>query len=520
MNHVRVLYHLVRADFLDRVRRYSFLLTLGFAAYLAYAAGTGKIVLRLDDYQGVLNSAWCGSMMTLVSTLFLGLVGFYIVKNAILRDEQTRVGRILAATPMTPSFYTVAKTVSNFVVLSSMLGVLAVSALILQLGRAQHYPIQPLTLLAPFVWVGLPAMAFTAAVAVLFETLPWLRSGVGNVIYFFVWTAALGLGIDRHVDDVSGFTVIGRNMQAVLTAIDPSYTNGLSITISDQEGPAKTFLWSGVDWTPQIVMHRLIWAAAALGISLLAAIFFHRFDPAREVSWRKSMAPPKNDNGESVLPPAAMPPVSVHLSPMTRAPGKTRFLHLVASELRLMLKGHRWWWYAVAGGLLVGQLASPDLGTRQGFWLVSWLWPVLIWSQMGARETRFATRSLVFSSESSLHRQLPAVWTAGVAVAALTGGGMGLRLLASGDLKAFVAWAAGVLFVPSLALALGVWSGTSKPFEAIYTVLWYLGPANHTPGMDFMGMTMASSDARLFLLAAAVLLVTAYAGRRAKLGYA
>ena len=109
MRHARVLYHLVRADFLERARRYSFLLTLGFAVYLAYCAGTGRIVLRLDDYRGVLNSAWLGSMMTLVGTAFLSIVGFYVVKNAILRDEQTRVGQILASTPMGRAFYTVAK---------------------------------------------------------------------------------------------------------------------------------------------------------------------------------------------------------------------------------------------------------------------------------------------------------------------------------------------------------------------------------------------------------------------------
>lgn len=94
MNHARVLYHMVRADFLERVRRYSFLLTLAFAAYLAWGSATGLIVVRLGEYRGVLNSAWLGSTMTLVSTLFVSLVGFYIVKNAILRDEQTRVGRI------------------------------------------------------------------------------------------------------------------------------------------------------------------------------------------------------------------------------------------------------------------------------------------------------------------------------------------------------------------------------------------------------------------------------------------
>src|SRR5271168_4486438 len=121
MKHARVLYQMVRADLLERVRRYSFLLTLAFAAYLAWGAATGLIVLRLGTYRGVFNSAWLGSMMTLVSMLFVSLVGFYIVKNAILRDEQTRVGRILASTPMSRVFYTLAKSLSNFVVLARIL---------------------------------------------------------------------------------------------------------------------------------------------------------------------------------------------------------------------------------------------------------------------------------------------------------------------------------------------------------------------------------------------------------------
>jgi hypothetical protein len=184
MNHARVLYHMVRADFFERVRRYSFLLTLAFAAYLAWGAATGRVVLRLDEYRGVFNSAWVGSMMTVVGTMFISLVGFYIVKNAILRDEQTRVGRILASTPMSKLFYTLAKTLSNFAVLTLMIAVLAATALFMQFTHAEdtHYHLG--TLLAPFLWVGIPAMAVTAAVAVLFETLPVLRGGVGNVVFF------------------------------------------------------------------------------------------------------------------------------------------------------------------------------------------------------------------------------------------------------------------------------------------------------------------------------------------------
>jgi hypothetical protein len=116
MSRSRVLFHMVRADFLERVRRYSFLLTLGFSVYVGYAVYSGQINMRLDDYQGAPNSAWLGSVIPLASSVFLSLIGFYVVKNTIQRDRETRVGRILAATPISKRFYTLSKALSDLAV--------------------------------------------------------------------------------------------------------------------------------------------------------------------------------------------------------------------------------------------------------------------------------------------------------------------------------------------------------------------------------------------------------------------
>ena len=48
-----------------------------------------------------------------------------------------------------------------------------------------------------------------------------------------------------------------------------------------------------------------------------------------------------------------------------------------------MIKGLQWWWYVVAAGLLVAEFVSPTAGAREGVLLAAWIWPVLIWSQMG-----------------------------------------------------------------------------------------------------------------------------------------
>jgi hypothetical protein len=57
-NSIRAISAIARADFLERVRRYSFLLTLLFATLLGYAAATGRITIQLGGYRGIYTSAW------------------------------------------------------------------------------------------------------------------------------------------------------------------------------------------------------------------------------------------------------------------------------------------------------------------------------------------------------------------------------------------------------------------------------------------------------------------------------
>ena len=49
MNSVRIIYHLARADFLERVRRYSFLVMLGLVVFLGYQTAIGNMALELGQ---------------------------------------------------------------------------------------------------------------------------------------------------------------------------------------------------------------------------------------------------------------------------------------------------------------------------------------------------------------------------------------------------------------------------------------------------------------------------------------
>jgi len=132
-----------------------------------------------------------------------------------------------------------------------------------------------------------------------------------------------------------------------------------------------------------------------------------------------------------------------------------------------------------------------------------------------ARQTRSDVSTYFFraaSDQPATARDL----VGGVLVALLAGGGFGLRNLHTGNIRGVLAWLVGALFTPTLALALGVWSGTGKPFEILYTLLWYVGPMHAIPQLDFMGSAAGTSAIRypvIYLALAGVFGVAALAGR-------
>jgi hypothetical protein len=504
------LFAIARADFLDRVRRYSFLVTLAATAWLGWLVVQGQVSLRLGSYAGVVNGPWAGALVAVTISVLVSLVGFWIVKSAVQRDRDTRVGEILAATPITKPVYTIGKFLSNFAVLATIVAVLAIAAPILVALRGGTMDLT--AMLSPFVLIALPSMAVVAALAVLFETFRPLSGGAGNVLWFFLWSAMLAapLASQSPRADMSGLMTLQESMGDAVRAEHPDYKTGFSLSIGpDKWNPVEgTFVWNGVAWTASAVITRCAWFGIAFLIALFAALPFDRFDESRRkmgtVPFFLQSSPDTaliRKRGLSPFLPAFLPTV-------------------FAGELKLMLNGRAWWFWAVTVGLIIAGALTPLEISRGRILPFAWIWPILIWSAMGAREARDGTEELVFTAPRPLLRQLPSVYFAGVAVALLAGSGVALRCVMTGSLAALGGFVAGALFIPALALCLGAWSGGSKLFEAVYTVLWYIGPMQPVAALDFMGASdaaIAGGMPLVFGLAAAALFAAAVAGRRFKM---
>ena len=507
MNTPRVVFASARADFLERIRRYSFLFTLGLALYFGYLAAAGQMMLRVGEFRGVYNSAWIGALLAMVGSTFISLAGFYFVKNTLQRDRETRVGEILASTPISKFLYILSKFLSNFAVLSLMILILGLSAIVMQLVRAEDLHIHLWKLFAPLLLLAIPAMAVIAALAVTFETIPFLRGGFGNVAYFFLWTAMLAAPVATRslTFDLSGLSIMRESMIAASGLPLENTGFSFSLEVGKMRAPASTFRWEGISWTPDILLSRVALFVVALALSFLASLLFDRFDPARGYRSSAVSPLPASDAPARTSSAVTVSPVGT-LTPLPRSATHFRFFAILAAEIRLLLKGQRWWWYLIAAGFIIACAAVPDPSARGMLLGCAWIWPILLWSSMGIREVQHQTHQLLFSAPHPISRQLPAVWLAGVLLAVLTGSGFALRLLVGGNWRGLCAWLIGALFVPTSALALGVWSGSSKPFEILYTLLWYLGPMHAFPTFDYAGSAPATPSTHypLFYLALTV----------------
>lgn len=526
MTRGRVLYHLARADFLQRVRSYGFLVTLGFTAYFCYLCLPPQhatyVTMRMGEHRGIYDSAYIGTLVAMQVALILSLAGFYVVKNAVERDLRTGVGQILATTPLTSTLYTVGKAISNFAVLAAMVAMIAVAAAAMQLARHEDTAIHIWPLAAPFLFIVLPVMAAVAGIAVLFEVIPMLRGGGGNAAYFFVWIFATAMlaGMLELPQSLRGADLVAASLviPSVLSACEATFSGcggvhdfSMGFTFGPEHWDLTTFHWAGIHWDFAILLTRLPWIALGAGFALLAGALFHRFDPALERSGKESS--PEIEAQETKEAVARARPAHATLSRLADSDRRFRFAALVRGELRIALHGVNRGWYILAVILIAGSLAAPAAIARM-FLVAAWICPILIWSAMGTREAREGTHQLVFSTPHPLLRQLPACWLAGIMIAILTGAGAAARSIATGDLGGLAAWCAGALFIPTLALALGVWSGSSKLFEVVYLVLWYIGPANQFAALDFTGSSGNSAATTLGFLASTILLgAFALAGR-------
>ena len=482
------------ADARQRTRTFTTLLIVAFALQIGYLfvpdASAAYVTANLGGWRGIYDSHWMGAATALMIVTLFPLVGFFLVRPAMTRDGSLGTLDLMLAAPLSRASIVLGKWLSNVAVLAGVAGVTMLAAIVMQLVRSEDRTIDLAAYLLPYLFVVLPACAVTAACAVVFSTIPGLGGIVGGVVWFFVWTAMLAVPIGQSegtrlvAAEPFGLTAITSSLFASLQAHAGNAVaikHELDIGFSTSAG-IKTFPFSGIVWTPALLLYRVLWtAAAALACVAVSPLAFR------------------------TRPRAPRPRAAV----LTRIVGALPLPRLLHAELLQGVGLAGPWWALGVAVLTVGALFASGQASARGFAPLAWVWPIGPIAALSVADVRAGLDGVLLATPTPAWRRVVARWLAAFLLAALPiaalavhGGLAGISLLAVGAA------------VAAVGIALGTIARAAVAFEGLALIAWYLGPVNRLPALD-PSQAVNTPIAASLTAAAVTLIALAIASSRA-----
>lgn len=506
----------VQADALIRLRRTSTLIIFLLLSWLAWVwipePATGFALMQIGGSRVVYNSAAIAMGTASLATLFIGLVGFYVVSNALKRDLQTRAGFIVASTTVRNFEYVFAKFLGNLAFLAIFTAGYMVVAMGMTIVRGEG-ALEPLVFLQHYLFLAAPALVMTAALAILFECTPLLSTRFGDIAYFFVWLSLLGLAAANFVkDDSSMLAMVDMTGFGVMSAQMKEMYDLSSFGIGRMafDVSREPFTFHGLRFGFADIAARAVAAAIPLLLLPIAAVFFRRFDPAkvRATAAHQGRHPIAWLNRK----------LKALTAPLGRLPLGESFASQVLADAALTLQLAPLGVVAALGFALVAALTGDVEGLRSGFLPFAFLIVAALVSDGATRDEGMLP--LLFSAPRVRVRYAVLKGLSAIVVATIVLAGPVVRLGLENPRAAF-GLLAGAAFVASAATLLGIVTRNAKAFLVLFLLYWYVAVNDRgaSPWFDFGGFFGATDamHSAAFAGVAVAMTIAAWGLWRAKL---
>lgn len=496
----------VKYDYLQRIRSYRFLIIMAVSLALGFlfipAPDVTYETVTVGAYKGVYNSAWIGVVSAVMASTFVSLLGFYVINSSLSKDIDSKVGQIIATTQISNFGYLFSKVVSNFLVLSTMIVVMALMNVGLFFLYNSDFAFEPLQFILPYLLIPIPAMFLVASLAVVLEVIFKQKSTLQNVGYFIL--VAIAFAQNSQSNGPGGIDPFGTELgtndmisQVSLLSVEekaPQLNIGFRLG-SLQE--TKPFVFEGISFTLVNTASRFIWVFLGVLLTFVSSRAFHRFDLKEHLKSKKKKAildvPTTANLDLSILPKAES---SFSLWPLL----KTEFLLLVR-------QGSRWLWMLNLVG--IGLLTFLDLEPAHMMVLpILWFLQVSRWSELTTKEQFYNVHQFTFAAYKPISRVYAAQLLAGVALAVLLASPLIVRHLVALDFAKAIGPILGSIFIVGLSALTGMIAQGKKLFEVLFFFIVY-GNINGIPFLDYFGALHSSTGYLTSLLIVCCLLISA-----------
>jgi hypothetical protein len=490
---VRYIYSLIKADYLQRTRSYSFLITLAITVYGAYSfvppPTASYTTLSMVGYKGIYNSAWVGYVSAMMTSIMLSLYGFFLINSGIKKDIDTGVGLIIATTPITNFGYLLSKMLSNFLVLLTIAGITFVISIAMFFLRSTGYPFIFSNFIIPYLFFALPALLTVSALGVAAEVFLGKRTILQCIVFVFLFGIIMAnINLQRNntvavfIDTFGVRTMTNSIKDKVNTQYHENITEvSLGFTFSAKKHAFRTFEWNGIRWTGIFLLSRLVWIFVAFAMVYFSSFFFHRFD-FKQQGRKKKKSKASVDTFEVIK----AHPVSINLASLPPVVTDYGIFPFIKTELLLLIrKGPKWFWM-VNGAIWISLFLAPLPIAH------TYILPVLLflqvsrWSDLATKEKTDRLHYFTYSSYKPLLRMLPSQMLAGVIMAVVLCLPVMIRGAIAGDPYSFIDILNGSVFIILLSFCLGILSGSKKLYEIFFFMITYAAVEN-IPAADYLG---------------------------------
>lgn len=143
-----------------------------------------------------------------------------------------------------------------------------------------------------------------------------------------------------------------------------------------------------------------------------------------------------------------------------------------------------------------------------------YLWIIVLWSNTSSHQYKNKTELVLLHTKNYEIKQLISSYLAAAIMFFTIGFGAIFRFALQEDWINITAILTATLFIPSLSLALGVVTKSSKLFEIVYSIMRYLGPYNKVYPFNFIGVQNDTKIVFMYLVLTLVFLIVSFCGRK------
>ena len=462
--------NIIKGNYLQYVRSYSFLITVALSVYIAFSfvpsPEANYTTIRLGAFTGDYNSAWIGFVTAIMSSTILSLFGFFLINGSIRKDIETRIGHIIGTTQISNTAYIITKLLSNFLILCSILAIVCIVSVILSFLYGNGQSFQLLDFVLPYAIITIPTLFVVSSFSLLLEIVLPKKTLVQYGLFlvgFFVLLFSSSPE-NQGIQDVFGMqyptAIISEQIQQIHTGEDTELAIGF---IAGGRDADKVVTVESISFSQAYIMNRMLWIGVAFALAFLSSLFFHRFNIKDKLT--KQATPKVKGNGRSadfqLGNISATPEFSSQLSP------------LIGAEILMLIRKSPKWLWGLSCCLMLAMVFVPLSFAHHYMLPLLWFLQVGVWSDLVTKDIAFRTHYFTASSYQPVQRLFISRIIAGVFIALFIAMPLLVRYIVELDFHTILNITLGAIFIILLSVFFGTLTKSKKLFEIVFFFLIY-----------------------------------------------